>query len=942
MITMIKGLTGLTRIKGLTGLTRIKPDRFWGFLLPIFCFLLLTFYFLLFTGVAVAQSPSIHPTFAMLDENGQNVLESGGAVSTMKTCGVCHDTAYIESHSFHANAGLSQLTKPGQTAAGWVWDISPGLFGKWNPLTYRYVTPQGDATMDLGTADWIRILGARHVGGGPAVRRRDGQPLTQTLKVSETFRISSQDNDPEANSFENGTVKRWNWQASGVVEMNCFLCHTTRPNNQARLAELNKGNFRWVNTAVLSGTGLVTESGEGWQWNPKAFNEKGQVTTGFVKAPADENCGLCHGIVHNTPAPLITNGCQSPTQPSPDASYLWNTLTSGQIFSPQRLKESGLNLADKESLSRVWDIHAQRLVNCVDCHYSINNPIYYQEASNKQPGHLMFDSRRRDINEYLYRPSHEFAKSAETNRRMENWANEDAQTGNLATSQSMRRCESCHSVEVTHDWLPYKERHLNAVSCEGCHIPKLYAPAAQQVDWTVLSLTSEPVLACRGLEGERGTATARMTGYEPVLLPRQEADGRARLTPYNLLTSWFWVYGDPVRPVRLADLQAAYLDGNAYRPEIINLLDSNGDGKLSEAELKLDTTAKVETIKSRLESLGLENPHIQGQVQPYGIHHNVTNGAWVTQTCETCHQEKSRLTRPMALATYRPAGVMPELARDTNAQLNGQLYLDEQGQVMYRPSSQAAGLYVLGHDSNFWANWLGILAVVGTLLGVLGHGGLRIWVARRLRPHESEVKMVYMHSTYKRLWHWLQAAAIIALIVTGLVIHLPDVFSMVNFWLAVQVHNIVAFILVANAFLAAFYHFASGEIRQYLPEPDDFFSRAIAQTMYYLQGIFQGAPHPFEKTPEKKLNPLQQMVYLIILNVLLPLQVITGILMWGAQRWPDLAAQLGGLTLLAAFHSLIAWLFISVLIAHMYLTTTGDTPFSLIKGMIVGWEEIEK
>ena len=33
----------------------------------------------------------------------------------------------------------------------------------------------------------------------------------------------------------------------------------------------------------------------------------------------------------------------------------------------------------------------------------------------------------------------------------------------------------------------------------------------------------------------------------------------------------------------------------------------------------------------------------------------------------------------------------------------------------------------------------------------------------------------------------------------------------------------------------------------------------------------RGEPHPFEKQPGKRLNPLQQVTYLAILNVLLPL-----------------------------------------------------------------------
>ena len=37
-------------------------------------------------------------------------------------------------------------------------------------------------------------------------------------------------------------------QASGVVEMNCFLCHADRPDNDARVEELRAGRFAWAAT----------------------------------------------------------------------------------------------------------------------------------------------------------------------------------------------------------------------------------------------------------------------------------------------------------------------------------------------------------------------------------------------------------------------------------------------------------------------------------------------------------------------------------------------------------------------------------------------------------------------------------------------------------------------------------------------------------------------
>ena len=176
---------------------------------------------------------------------------------------------------------------------------------------------------------------------------------------------------------------------------------------------------------------------------------------------------------------------------------------------------------------------------------------------------------------------------------------------------------------------------------------------------------------------------------------------------------------------------------------------------------------------------------------------------------------------------------------------------------------------------------------MGVLLAVAGHGGLRFISALRHPKAHGPVEEVYMYDVYERFWHWLQTFAIMLLLFTGLIIHRPDIFGIFSFPHVVTVHNVLAAILVINAALSLFYHLVSGEIRQFIPRPYGFFDQAIVQAKYYLQGIFKGDEHPFEKTKAKKLNPLQQVTYFGILNVLLPLQIITGALMWGVQHWPQ-------------------------------------------------------
>ena len=196
------------------------------------------------------------------------------------------------------------------------------------------------------------------------------------------------------------------------------------------------------------------------------------------------------------------------------------------------------------------------------------------------------------------------------------------------------------------------------------------------------------------------------------------------------------------------------------------------------------------------------------------------------------------------------------------------------------------------------------------------------------------------YSLHERIWHWLQAAGIIVLILTGLAIHYPDRFgflgSMAN---TIRYHSWIGLALVLNAFLGVFYHVTAEKYHHFLPKMDDFTEAAVRQARFYFYGIFKGEKHPLDADPRRKLNPLQKITYLALLNILLPFQIVTGVLMWGADRWPQLFDKIGGLWVLGPAHTLGAYLLLSFLIGHLYLMTTGTTPVSLLRAMITGWQE---
>lgn len=177
----------------------------------------------------------------------------------------------------------------------------------------------------------------------------------------------------------------------------------------------------------------------------------------------------------------------------------------------------------------------------------------------------------------------------------------------------------------------------------------------------------------------------------------------------------------------------------------------------------------------------------------------------------------------------------------------------------------------------------------------------------------------------------------ISLIVTGFAIHYPDRCGVLgSMATAVRWHFWIGFALILNAFLGLFYHVTAEKYHHFLPRMEDFTGAAVRQARFYLHGIFQGERHPMETDPRRKLNSLQKLTYLALLNILLPFQIVTGVLMWGSDRWPQAFERVGGLWVLGPLHTLGAYLFLAFLIAHIYLGTMGPTLGSLLRAITRG------
>jgi len=202
-------------------------------------------------------------------------------------------------------------------------------------------------------------------------------------------------------------------------------------------------------------------------------------------------------------------------------------------------------------------------------------------------------------------------------------------------------------------------------------------------------------------------------------------------------------------------------------------------------------------------------------------------------------------------------------------------------------------------------------------------------------------KGIYINPLPVRIWHWLNALGFVALILTGVQIRYASMFNVMSFETAIKTHNWVAFSVIANYFVWLSFYLFTDKITVYHPElnPRKFFDKAFAQIMYYSHGIFKGEPSPHKVNPYDKFNPMQSITYQIIMLLVVPIQFITGIMMWDIKRFEGPIAMLGGIHNVDTVHVLIFIFFVSFTMIHAYMGALGNTPATHFREMFTGYEE---
>lgn len=204
---------------------------------------------------------------------------------------------------------------------------------------------------------------------------------------------------------------------------------------------------------------------------------------------------------------------------------------------------------------------------------------------------------------------------------------------------------------------------------------------------------------------------------------------------------------------------------------------------------------------------------------------------------------------------------------------------------------------------------------------------------------------MYLYPKWIRIWHWLNAALFIVLIVTGLSMQYTDKDNsnfIVGFDRAVKWHNIAAIILTCNYIFFVLGNVLTRNGRYYRIEKENFIKNLISQVKFYAGGMFKGEKHPFPVTEERKFNPLQKFTYVLAMYAGLPLLIISGI----GLLFPEITVKSffgqSGLIYTDVLHITMGFFLSVFMIIHIYTCTLGSKPGTLFWGMITGYHSSDE
>lgn len=200
---------------------------------------------------------------------------------------------------------------------------------------------------------------------------------------------------------------------------------------------------------------------------------------------------------------------------------------------------------------------------------------------------------------------------------------------------------------------------------------------------------------------------------------------------------------------------------------------------------------------------------------------------------------------------------------------------------------------------------------------------------------------IYFYPLWLRIWHAINALGILLLILTGISMQAGvESRFLINFAVAVKIHNIVGILVSINYLLYFFGNLLTKNGQFYIVKPRGFLKRPFKQAIYYAWGMFHGMSSPYPLSERRKFNPLQKYTYILTMYLVMPLLIATGFGLLFPELIIDRIYNVSGIFLTAVFHSALGFFMSIFLIIHLYIASIGKSPLDNFRSIISGWHHV--
>jgi Ni/Fe-hydrogenase b-type cytochrome subunit len=228
----------------------------------------------------------------------------------------------------------------------------------------------------------------------------------------------------------------------------------------------------------------------------------------------------------------------------------------------------------------------------------------------------------------------------------------------------------------------------------------------------------------------------------------------------------------------------------------------------------------------------------------------------------------------------------------------------------------------------------------------------------------TKTNLVFRHRLLTRIWHWINAVAVIVLLMSGLTIsnahprlywgqfganldtawlELPrfpgwaTIPSTYNLALARHWHLAFAWVLACGLLIFLLWSLINKHLQK-----DIALSRAEVAPRHLWEDIKKHLRFDFHSS-EARYNPLQKITYSVVIFGLIPLAILTGLTMSPGMNaaWPWLLDLFGGRQSARSLHFIAATGLAAFIVVHLILVILAG-PINEIRSMITGWFRLQE